>query len=50
MNTFKDPEDKEEIESIVIPDKCPICGSDTDIPKDNDTEILVCTIFRKNIF
>ena len=40
---FKDPEDKEEIESIVIPDKCPICGSDTDIPKDNDTEILVCT-------
>lgn len=40
---FKDPEDKEEIESIVIPDKCPICGSDTDIPKDNNTEILVCT-------
>ena len=40
---FKDPEDKEEIESIVIPDKCPICGSDTDIPKDNNAEILVCT-------
>lgn len=40
---FKDPEDKEEIESIVIPDKCPICGADTKIPKDNDTEILVCT-------
>ncbi len=40
---FKDTEDKEEIESIVIPDKCPICGADTKIPKDNDTEILVCT-------
>lgn len=40
---FKDPEDKEEIESIVIPDKCPICGADTKIPKDNDAEILVCT-------
>lgn len=40
---FKDPEDKEEIESIIIPDKCPICGDNTDIPKDNDTEILICT-------
>lgn len=40
---FKDPEDKEEIESIVIPDRCPICGSDTDIPNDNDTEVLICT-------
>lgn len=40
---FKDPKDKEEIESIVIPDKCPICGADTEIPKDNDTEILICT-------
>lgn len=40
---FKDTEDKEEIESIVIPDRCPICGSDTDIPNDNDTEVLICT-------
>lgn len=31
------------IKYIVIPDKCPICGADTEIPKDNDTEILVCT-------
>lgn len=40
---FKDTEDKEEIESIVIPNRCPICGSDTDIPNDNDTEFLICT-------
>lgn len=40
---FKDTEDKEEIESIVIPDRCPICGSDTNIPNDNDTEVLICT-------
>ena len=40
---FKDTEDKEEIESIVIPNRCPICGSDTDIPNDNDTEVLICT-------
>lgn len=40
---FKDTEDKEEIESIVIPGRCPICGSDTDIPNDNDTEVLICT-------
>lgn len=40
---LKDPDDKEEIESIVVPDKCPICGADTEIPKDNDTEVLVCT-------
>lgn len=40
---FKDPEDKEIIESIIIPDKCPICGADTYIPKDNDAEILVCS-------
>jgi len=40
---FKDPDDKEEIESIVIPDKCPICGADTKIPRENDVEILICT-------
>lgn len=40
---FKDPDDKEEVEIIVIPDKCPICGANTEIPKDSDVEILVCT-------
>lgn len=30
-------------ESIQIPNICPICGSKTEIIKDNDTEILVCT-------
>lgn len=40
---FKDPDDKEEVESIVIPDKCPICGADTEIPRENDVEILICT-------
>lgn len=40
---FKDPDDQEEVESIVIPDKCPICGSDTEIPRENDVEILICT-------
>lgn len=40
---FKDSDDKEEIESITIPDKCPICGADTEIPRENDIEILICT-------
>lgn len=31
------------IKYIYIPDKCPICGADTKIHKDNDTEILMCT-------
>lgn len=39
---FKDPDDKEEIESIVIPDKCPICGANTEIPRESDVEVLVC--------
>ena len=26
-----------------IPARCPVCGSDTVIRKDNDTEVLVCT-------
>lgn len=29
--------------SIKIPKKCPICGGDTEIQKDNDTQVLVCT-------
>lgn len=29
--------------NIDIPCKCPICGEDTEIQKDNDTEVLVCT-------
>lgn len=40
---FKNPDDKEEVESITIPDKCPICGADTEIPRENDVEILICT-------
>ena len=32
-----------EIEYIKIPKACPICGSTTEIVKDNDTEVLVCT-------
>lgn len=40
---FKDPNNKEEIESIIIPDKCPICGAETEIPRENDVEILICT-------
>lgn len=30
-------------EEIKIPKVCPICGSATEIVKDNDTEVLVCT-------
>ena len=29
--------------NIVIPDVCPICGEKTDIKKDNESEVLVCT-------
>lgn len=31
------------IEYIEIPDYCPICGKPTEIRKDNDTLVLVCT-------
>lgn len=30
-------------ESICIPSVCPVCGWNTEIVKDNDTEILICT-------
>ncbi len=30
-------------EEIPIPDKCPICGGETKIIKNNDSEILMCT-------
>lgn len=30
-------------DKIKIPDKCPVCGMDTNIVKDNDTETLICT-------
>lgn len=29
--------------TCTIPDKCPICGTKTEIKKDNDTEVLICT-------
>lgn len=32
-----------EIEYIKIPNMCPICGENTKIVKDNDTEVLICT-------
>ena len=28
---------------ITIPDKCPICGKETKIVKENDSEVLICT-------
>ena len=28
---------------ITIPDKCPICGGDTKVVKENDSEVLICT-------
>lgn len=28
---------------IIPPETCPICGADTEIVKDNDTEVLICT-------
>lgn len=38
--------DKTEItdDNMIIPvETCPICGADTEIVKDNDTEVLICT-------
>ena len=29
--------------TLEIPSKCPVCGQDTRIRQDNDTEVLVCT-------
>ena len=29
-------------EEITIPDKCPICGGETKIVKENDSEVLMC--------
>lgn len=29
--------------NLIIPDTCPYCGSKTEIRKDNDSEVLVCT-------
>lgn len=29
--------------TYTIPDKCPICGCKTEIRKDNDSEVLICT-------
>ena len=43
IEPFKDEDDKEIISSIVIPKTCPVCGGRTEIRKDNDTEVLVCT-------
>lgn len=30
-------------EEIQIPDKCPICGAPTEVVKNNDSEVLMCT-------
>ena len=30
-------------EEVNIPNKCPVCGFDTEIVKNNDTEVLICT-------
>ena len=43
IDPFKDEDDDELIESIKIPDICPICGGKTKIVKDNDSEVLMCT-------
>lgn len=40
---FKEPEDKEIINSIEIPKICPICGEKTEIIKENGSEVLMCT-------
>lgn len=29
--------------NFTIPETCPICGADTEVVKDNDTKVLVCT-------
>lgn len=29
--------------NFTIPETCPICGADTEIVKDNDTKVLICT-------
>lgn len=36
-----DPND--ELDVIEIPTKCPICGNATEIVKDNESEVLICT-------
>lgn len=36
-----DPDD--ELDVIEIPTKCPICGNATEIVKDNESEVLICT-------
>ena len=33
----------DELDVIEIPTKCPICGSVTEIVKDNESEVLICT-------
>lgn len=33
----------DELDVIEIPTKCPICGSATEIVKDNESEVLICT-------
>lgn len=55
INTFKanqvipqidsvEPIDSDdELDVIEIPTKCPICGSATEIVKDNESEVLICT-------
>lgn len=30
-------------DTLIIPSVCPVCGSTTEIQKDNDSEVLICT-------
>jgi DNA ligase (NAD+) len=32
-----------ELDHILIPSACPVCGGDTEIKQDNDSKVLVCT-------
>lgn len=41
INSIEDLID--EVEFFEIPNKCPICGQSTEIVKENDSEVLICT-------
>ena len=43
IEPFKDTDDNELIESITIPEICPVCGGKTNIINENGSEFLICT-------